>query len=92
MGLFGKSTFLEKDLEAWSLETWAWLMGSLGGMRRLERTPLVLANKDFFPPTDTEGADEQGGQQRPDADSGGDAKPLEQVEEVVHGLACGRGA
>ncbi len=57
MGLFGKSTFLEKELEAWSLETWAWLMRSLGGMRRLERTPLVLANKDFFPPTDTEGAE-----------------------------------
>jgi hypothetical protein len=57
MGLFGKSTFLEKDLEAWSLETWAWLMGTLGGMARLKRTPLVLASKDFFPPTDTEGAE-----------------------------------
>jgi hypothetical protein len=57
MGLFGRSTFLEKELEAWGLETWAWLMGSLGGMQRLKRTPLVLANKDFFPPTDTEGAE-----------------------------------
>jgi hypothetical protein len=35
MGLFGKSTFLEQELEAWSLETWAWLMRSLGGMARL---------------------------------------------------------
>jgi hypothetical protein len=57
MGLFGKQAFLEKELEAWSLETWAWLMGALGGMRRLERTRLVLANKDFFPPTETEGAE-----------------------------------
>lgn len=57
MGLFSKSTFLEKELEAWSLETWAWLMRSLGGMARLRATPLVLANKDFFPPTDTEGAE-----------------------------------
>jgi hypothetical protein len=57
LGLFGKSTFLERELEAWSLETWAWLMRSLGGMARLQRTPLVLANKDFFPPTDTEGAE-----------------------------------
>ena len=39
-----------------------------------------------------ERADEQRGQERPDADPGGDSKPLEQVEEVVHGLACGRGA
>jgi hypothetical protein len=57
MGLFGKSTFLEKELEAWSLETWAWLMRNLGGMARLKRTPLVLANKDFFPVTQTEGAE-----------------------------------
>jgi len=56
LGLFGKSTFVEKELEAWSLETWAWLMRTLGGMQRLNQTPLVLANKDFFPPTDTEGA------------------------------------
>jgi hypothetical protein len=57
MGLFGKSTFLEKELEAWTFETWAWLMLRLGGMARLRRTPLVLASKDFFPPTDTEGAE-----------------------------------
>jgi hypothetical protein len=57
MGLFGKSTFLEKELEAWSFETWAWLMNGLGGMKRLQRTPLVLASKDFFPPTESEGAE-----------------------------------
>jgi hypothetical protein len=57
LGLFGKSRFLENELEAWSLETWAWLMRSLGGMRWLQRAPLVLPNKDFFAPTDTEGAE-----------------------------------
>ncbi len=59
MGLFGKSTFLEQELEAWSLETWGWLMRALGGVTRLRRTPLVLANTEFFPRTDTEG-DERG--------------------------------
>src|SRR5580700_9535583 len=57
LGLFGKAVFLEQELEAWSLETWAWLMRSFGGMQRLARTPLVLANKDFFPPTDAKGAE-----------------------------------
>jgi hypothetical protein len=53
-GLFGKSRFLDADVEDWCLETWAWLMTNLGGMQRLRRTPLVLANREFFPPTDTE--------------------------------------
>lgn len=30
-------------------------MANLGGMRRLGRAPLVLANRAFFPPTTTEG-------------------------------------
>jgi len=57
MGLFGRSTFLDKDLEGWTFETWAWLMRTLGGMRRLQGTPLVLPSKDFFPPTDAVGAE-----------------------------------
>jgi len=56
-GLFGKSTFLEKELEAWSLETWAWFMQNLGGVARLKARPLVLPSKDFYPPTDAEGAE-----------------------------------
>ncbi len=32
-------------------------MRTLGGMAHLKRTPLVLANKDFFPPTDSDGAE-----------------------------------
>jgi hypothetical protein len=55
VGLFGKSRFLDADVEDWCLETWAWLMANLGGMDRLRRTPLVLASREFFPPTETTG-------------------------------------
>lgn len=54
-GLFGKARFLEPEVEDWVLEAWAWLMTWIGGMERLGGTPLVLANRDFFPPTTTEG-------------------------------------
>jgi hypothetical protein len=54
-GLFGKSRFLEADVEDWSLETWAWLMTSFGGMERLRAAPIVIPNRTFFPPTETEG-------------------------------------
>jgi hypothetical protein len=56
LGLFGKGRFLEPEIEDWVLEAWAWLMVRLGGMERLGLTPLVLASRDFFPPTETEGA------------------------------------
>jgi len=55
MGLFGKSRFLDADIEGWCLETWAWLLTNLGGLKRLREMQLVLANRDFFPPTETEG-------------------------------------
>jgi hypothetical protein len=54
-GLFGKSRFLDADVEDWCLETWAWLMVNLGGMERLKRTPLVIPTREFFPPTEAEG-------------------------------------
>lgn len=54
-GLFGKSRFLDTDVEDWCLETWAWLMQHLGGMQRLRHTPLALPTRSFFPPTETEG-------------------------------------
>ncbi len=54
-GLFGKSRFLDDDVEDWCLETWAWLMTNLGGMDRLRRTEIVLPTREFFPPTLTEG-------------------------------------
>ena len=55
MPLFGKSTFLDDDLEDWFLETWAWLMSKSGGMGRLGKTPLVTPTRDFFPPTEAVG-------------------------------------
>src|SRR5215467_13693980 len=55
LGLFGKSHFLDADIEDWCLETWAWLLTNLGGMQRLREMPLVLATGEFFPPTETTG-------------------------------------
>jgi hypothetical protein len=55
MGLFGKTRFLDPDVEDWCLETWGWLMTGLGGMERLRRTPLVAPTSEFFPPTAAEG-------------------------------------
>jgi len=54
-GLFGKSRFLDEDLEDWFLETWAWLMSKSGGMERIHDTPLVTPTRDFFPPTEAVG-------------------------------------
>ena len=55
MGLFGKSRFLEPEIEDWVLDCWGWLMRNLGGMSRLRATPLVTASREFFPPTDAQG-------------------------------------
>jgi hypothetical protein len=55
LGLFGKSRFLDADLEDWFLETWAWLMSKSGGMDRMHNTPLVTPTRDFFPPTEAVG-------------------------------------
>jgi len=55
MGWFGKSRFLDTDVEDWMLEAWAWLMTNLGGMERLSQAPLVAATPAYFPPTETEG-------------------------------------
>jgi hypothetical protein len=55
MGLFGKSRFLEAEVELWVVGTWGWLMRNLGGKARLAATPLVLPTRDFFPPTETQG-------------------------------------
>lgn len=55
MGLFGKSHFLDADVEDWCLETWGWLMANLGGMKRFRQVPLVTATREFFLPTETTG-------------------------------------
>jgi len=54
-GLFGKSRFLEEDLEDWFLETWAWLMSQSGGMARMRNTPLVTPTVEFFLRTEAVG-------------------------------------
>ncbi|WP_340647173.1 hypothetical protein [Phenylobacterium sp.] len=59
-GLFGKSRFLEADLEDWIFETWAWLMRNLGGMEHLAQTPLIIPTPEFFPRTETEGHERAG--------------------------------
>ena len=53
--LFKDQTYLGPDLEAWHLETWAWLMRQFGGVARLATTPTVLPNRSFFPPTEADG-------------------------------------
>ena len=53
--LFAGRSYLGADLEDWLLETFAWLMTHLGGVASLRARPLVLPNKHFFPPTETEG-------------------------------------
>ena len=53
--LFGKSWFLDSDLEPWCLDTWAWFMRNIGGMERLKATSLATPSRDFFPPSDTTG-------------------------------------
>lgn len=55
MALFKTTTVLERDLEEWCLETWAWLMRNLDGIERLKATLLVRANSKFFPPTEAKG-------------------------------------
>lgn len=54
-GLFGKGLFLDRDLEDWVFETWAWLMAEFGGMAQIGRSALVLPTRDFFPPTEATG-------------------------------------
>jgi len=53
--LFGSRPFLDADVEAWHLETWAWLIEHFASEVPLKSTPLVLANADFFPASDATG-------------------------------------
>jgi len=53
--LFGSRPFLDADVEAWHLETWAWLIDHFASEVPLKSTPLVLANADFFPASDATG-------------------------------------
>lgn len=53
--LFKPATFLDREVEAWQLETWAHLMARLGGRSALAETPLMLPTRDFFPATEATG-------------------------------------
>lgn len=52
---FRPASFLDRDVEAWQIETWAALMACLGGRKAMAETPLVLPTRDFFPPTEATG-------------------------------------
>ncbi|MGD0144516.1 MAG: hypothetical protein ABSC92_15290 [Rhizomicrobium sp.] len=53
--LFGQRSFLEPELESWQLDTWKSLLTHFGGMQRLQNSPLVVASREFFPPTEATG-------------------------------------
>jgi hypothetical protein len=48
-------TFLEPETEDWQIETWRWFLETFGGSDDLKRSPLVLPNRSFFPPTEKTG-------------------------------------
>jgi hypothetical protein len=48
-------TFLDRDLESWMIDAYAWLMRGLGGTGRIAATTLAVPSKDFFPPTEAKG-------------------------------------
>ncbi len=50
MRLFGPARFLPAEVEAWQIETWAWLLRHFGQDGAFAETPLVLPTRDFFPP------------------------------------------
>ncbi len=57
MGFFGRGRFLDADDEAWHIETWGWFLEHFGGLERLRRTQTVKTTSQFFPPTNSTGAD-----------------------------------
>ena len=52
---FGAKPFLDPEIEAWQIETWAWLLKNLGGVEDLAKSPIVQPTREFFPHTDAEG-------------------------------------
>jgi hypothetical protein len=55
MGLFGRRHFLDSEDEAWHLAAWTWMLRHFGGSARLRKSPVVLPNSEFFPPTEATG-------------------------------------
>lgn len=54
-GLFGPKAFLDPEIEAWHLETWATLIERFAAESPLAETPVVLPTREFFPPTEAVG-------------------------------------
>lgn len=54
-GLFGKTSFLDPDVEAWHLETWTILLDRFGGDMKIADTQLALPTREYFPPLPAEG-------------------------------------
>lgn len=55
--MFGRKHFLDRDVEDWHVETWAWLIRN-GGQSSLDdfvKTDLILPTPDFFPGNGSEG-------------------------------------
>jgi hypothetical protein len=52
---FQAKSGLETEDEDWQLETWSWLLKSLGGSDDLKLSPLVVPTREFFPPTEAQG-------------------------------------
>lgn len=52
---FRAKSILEPAEEEWQIETWKWLLEEKGGVDDLNRAPLVLPTRDYFPPTEAQG-------------------------------------
>jgi hypothetical protein len=52
---FRPRSILEPPEEEWQVETWKWLLEEKGGIEDLNRAPLVMPTREFFPPTDLKG-------------------------------------
>jgi hypothetical protein len=54
--VFGRAgSFVDEDVEAWHLDCWAWLIRCAGGIDNLEKAPLILPTREFFPATEQAG-------------------------------------
>ena len=52
--MFGKRSFMDRDVEAFHIQCWSWLLRH-DQSGDFEQTPLVLPTAEFFPASETEG-------------------------------------
>lgn len=53
--MFGRGTFLDREIEEWHLEVWGVLKDRFASEIPLADTPIVLPTRDFFPVSDAVG-------------------------------------